>query len=88
MHELTTNRANSDLQRRISLLRAENLSLKGAHFQLECENAGLRDRLERSEERGRERERETLNEEGRARGMNPGQAEVSCVAWRGVMGGS
>ncbi|CEQ39712.1 SPOSA6832_01264 [Sporobolomyces salmonicolor] len=47
-------RANADLQRQISLMRAERLSLKGSQFQLECENAALRDKLERAEERERQ----------------------------------
>ncbi|GAA5933122.1 hypothetical protein JCM1841_000824 [Sporobolomyces salmonicolor] len=47
-------KANADLQRQISLMRAERLSLKGSQFQLECENAALRDKLERAEERERQ----------------------------------
>lgn len=47
-------RTNAELNRNITLLRAERLSLKGAQFQLECENASLRTRLEQAQDRERE----------------------------------
>uniref|UniRef100_A0A0K3CLJ0 BY PROTMAP: gi/342320452/gb/EGU12392.1/ Proteophosphoglycan ppg4 [Rhodotorula glutinis ATCC 204091] n=1 Tax=Rhodotorula toruloides TaxID=5286 RepID=A0A0K3CLJ0_RHOTO len=59
-------KANADLQRQISLMRAERLSLKGTQFQLECENAALRDKLDRCEERERRLidERDRLKRKG------------------------
>ncbi|BGP06123.1 hypothetical protein NBRC10512_002611 [Rhodotorula toruloides] len=59
-------KANADLQRQISLMRAERLSLKGTQFQLECENAALRDKLDRSEDRERRLidERDRLKRKG------------------------
>lgn len=44
-------------------MRAERLSLKGTHFQLECDNAALRDRLDRAQER----ERQLIDERDRLR---------------------
>ncbi|GAA5833314.1 hypothetical protein JCM11251_005201 [Rhodosporidiobolus azoricus] len=69
-------KANADLQRQISLMRAERLSLKGSQYQLECENAALRDRAERAEERERElkEERERIRRKGG--GMDPEAAET------------
>lgn len=44
-------RTNAELNRNITLLRAERLSLKGSQFQLECENASLRTRLQQAQDR-------------------------------------
>ncbi|KAK4048699.1 hypothetical protein OIO90_005692 [Microbotryomycetes sp. JL221] len=52
------NKTNADLNRTLTLLRAERLSLKGAHFQLECENASLRTQLDRQHQRQQELERQ------------------------------
>lgn len=70
-------RANADLQRQISLMRAERLSLKGTQFQLECENAALRDKLDRSEDRERRLidERDRLKRKGGGV-LDDGQLEV------------
>ncbi|GAA5863830.1 hypothetical protein JCM1840_005782 [Sporobolomyces johnsonii] len=67
-------KANADLQRQISLMRAERLSLKGSQFQLECENAALKDKLERAEQRERQLidDRERILRRG---GMDPDQVE-------------
>ncbi|GAA5835437.1 hypothetical protein JCM9279_004540 [Rhodotorula babjevae] len=56
-------KTNADLQRQISLMRGERLALKGTQFQLECENAALRDRLDRADER----ERQLIDERDRLR---------------------
>ncbi|GAA5905668.1 hypothetical protein JCM5296_001802 [Sporobolomyces johnsonii] len=68
-------KANADLQRQISLMRAERLSLKGSQFQLECENAALRDKLERAEQRERQLidDRDRILRRG---GMDPDQVET------------
>lgn len=83
-------RANADLQRQISLMRAERLSLKGSQYQLECDNAALRDRAERAEERERELkdERERIRRKGG--GMDPDGVEVrlSSTLYRGCADGN
>jgi len=76
----STNRTNADLQRQISLMRGERLALKGTHFQLECENAALRDRLDRADERERQLidERDRLRQ-GPASSYDPDQVEVRSL---------
>lgn len=73
-------RLNAELNRTVTLLRAERLSLKGSHFQLECENASLRTALERAESREREL---MARQEGQVRGswggMDQDQVEVSML---------
>lgn len=56
-------------------MRAERLSLKGAQFHLECENAGLKDCLERSAERERILTDDKHRRGGKG-GMDPDQVEV------------
>lgn len=81
-------RANADLQRQISLMRAERLSLKGTQFQLECENAALRDKLDRCEERERRLidERDRLKRKG-AGVLDDGQVEVSTETFTPALAG-
>lgn len=59
-------------------MRAERLSLKGSHFQLECENAALRDKLDRAQERERQLvdERDRLRRHGGGPGLDYDQVEV------------
>ncbi|GAA5901470.1 hypothetical protein JCM8208_001811 [Rhodotorula glutinis] len=70
-------KTNADLQRQISLMRGERLALKGTQFQLECENAALRDRLDRADERERQLidERDRLRQ-GPASSYDPEQVEA------------
>ncbi|GAA5996347.1 uncharacterized protein JCM10292_007549 [Rhodotorula paludigena] len=75
-------KTNADLQRQISLMRAERLSLKGSHFQLECENAALRDKLDRAQERERQLvdERDRLRRHGGGPGLDYDQVEGMRIA--------
>ncbi|GJN88480.1 hypothetical protein Rhopal_001446-T1 [Rhodotorula paludigena] len=68
--------------RQISLMRAERLSLKGSHFQLECENAALRDKLDRAQERERQLvdERDRLRRHGGGPELDYDQVEGMRIA--------
>ncbi len=57
------------------------MSVKGAHFQLEVECAGLRDKLERAEHRLGVLETKLERERAKSGNVDPIQAEVSSASF-------